>query len=159
MKIKSTIVDMGDKFNKVFLVFDPLNREFSPSSRIINSFANCFSFHSFKKSSNKYFKSHSLLLNDLMISSSLDFSHALVVTNTSIKNNITTSIAHIYIHSKDIIKTIHHIINVLSSEAGLFTIRCSINQATKVLGISKIVVITNSLHAAWRIFDLSLHPY
>jgi len=70
-----------------------------------------------------------------------------MITDPSIKNNVATSIAHIHIHNKDIIKTIYHAVNVLFSEAKLFVIKCSINQATNILGISKIMVITDLLHA------------
>ena len=82
-----------------------------------------------------------------MISSLLESSHTLMITDASIKNNVATSIAHIHIHNKDIIKTIYHTVNVLFSETKLFVIKCSINQATNILGISKIVVITDLLHA------------
>jgi len=136
-----------DPHHLSFPAFDFFNKEFSSSSRIVDSLANHFSFHFFKKSSNESFKSRSLLLNDLMISSSLDSSIALMITNTSIKNNITTSIAHIHICNKDVIKIIHHTVNVLSSEAELFAIRCGINQTTNIPDISKIVVITDLLHA------------
>ena len=105
------------------------------------------------------FKSCLLLLNNLTIFSLLNSSHTLMITDTSIKNNVTTFIAHIYICKKDVIKMIYHTVNVLSSEAELFAIRCSINQATNVPGILKIVVITDLLHAAWRIFNSSLHLY
>ena len=94
-----------------------------------------------------------------MISSSLDSSHALVVTDASIKNNVITSITHIHIHNKNVTKIIHYAINVLTTEAELFTIRCGINKATNIPGISKIIVITNLLHAVQRIFDSLLHPY
>ena len=126
---------MNDRFNEVFLAFDPFNKEFSPGSRIIDSFANCFSFYLFKKSSNEFFKSCSLLLDNLMISSLLDSSNALMITDASIKNNIATSITYIYIHNKDVIKIIHYTVNILSSEAKLFAIRYGINQATNVPGI------------------------
>ena len=49
-----------------------------------------------------------------MISSSLDSSHALVVTDTSIKNNVAISITHIHVHNKAVTKTIHHTVNVLT---------------------------------------------
>jgi len=68
-----------------------------------------------------------LLLSDLTIFSSSNLSHALVVTDASIKHNVTISIAHIHISNKDVIKTIHHVINVLSVEAKLVTIRYGIN--------------------------------
>ena len=127
VNIKSTIIDMNDRFNKIFPAFDPLNKEFSPRSRIIDIFVSHFSFHPFIKSSNNFLKSCLLLLSDLTISSLLDSLYVLMITDASIKNNIATSIAHIHIHNKDIIKIIHHTVNILSLEAKLFAIRCGIN--------------------------------
>jgi len=57
--------------------------------------------------------------------------------DASIKNNITTSISYVHIHNKPITKTLHHTVNVMSTEAELFAIRCSINQATNSASISK----------------------
>jgi len=69
------------------------------------------------------------------------------VTNASIKNNVTTLIAHIHVYDKPVIKTLHHAVNVMAIEAELFAIRCSINQATSIPGISKIIVIIDLLYA------------
>ena len=88
---------MDNKFNKIFPVLDLFNKEFPFSSRIIDSFSNCFSFHLFKKGSNENFKSQSHQLDNLTITFLLDSSHTLVVTNTSIKNNVAISITHIHI--------------------------------------------------------------
>ena len=41
----------------------------------------------------------------------------------------------------------------------MFAIRCSINQATAKPNISKIVIITDSIHTVNRIFDPSSHPF
>jgi len=82
-----------------------------------------------------------------------------VVTDTSIKNNVATSIAYIHVCDKPVIKTIHHAVNVLTTEAELFAIRCGINQATNIPDILKIVIITDSLHTSQRIFDSSVYPY
>ena len=122
-------------------------------------FANCFSFHPFIKNSKDAFKSHLLLLSDLTISSSSDSSHALIVTNASIKHNITTFITYIHINNKDIIKTIHHAVNILSVKAELVAIRYGINQAISVPGISKIIIITDSLYIVRKIFDSLIHLY
>ena len=78
--------------------------------------------------------------------------------DASIKNNVASSIAHIHIHNKLIIKTLHHTINIISSKAEFFAIRCGINQATHLHSISKIIVIMDSIHAVKKIFDLSSHP-
>jgi len=98
-------------------------------------------------------------LNKIAITSLLNHLYALVISDTGIKNNIATSIAHIHTHDKPIIKMIHHVVNVTSTEAKLFTIRCSINQAVNLPGIYKIVVITDLIHAAKRIFDLLIYPF
>ena len=44
-------------------------------------------------------------------------------------------------------------------EVELFTIRCSINQATALSGILNIVVLIDSIHIARRIFDSSSYPF
>jgi len=69
------------------------------------------------------------------------------------------SISHIYIHNKLVIKIIHHAVDIMTTEAKLFTIRCGINQATNLNSINKIVIITNSIHAVKKVFDSSLHLY
>ena len=56
----------------------------------------------------------------LKISSSSDIT--LVITDVSIKNNVTTSITHIHIYNR-LIKTLHHTVNVTFTEAKLFAIR------------------------------------
>jgi len=44
-------------------------------------------------------------------------------------------------------------------EAELFAIRCGINQACIKENISKIIVITDSIHVVKKIFDSKLHPF
>jgi len=41
----------------------------------------------------------------------------------------------------------------------MFAIRCGINQAVDIPNIKKIIIITDSLHVARRIFNLSSHLY
>ena len=84
---------------------------------------------------------------------------AIVITDASIKNNIATSISHIHIHNHPLIKTVHHAVYITSTEAELFAIRCGINQACSRNNISKIIIITDSIHAAKKIFENSPHPY
>ena len=83
----------------------------------------------------------------------------IVVSDTSIKNYIATLISHIYSFNKPVVKTIHRAINVITTEAELFTIQCGINQAVTNFNTNHIVIITDSLHAAKRIFNFSVHPY
>ena len=50
-------------------------------------------------------------------------------------------------------------INVTTTEAELFAIYCGINQVVANSDVNYIVIITNSLHTAKRIFDSSVHLY
>jgi len=49
--------------------------------------------------------------------------------------------------------------NITSTEAELFSIRCGINQAVKLPNISQIIIITDIILAARHIFDLSTHSF
>ena len=75
--------------------------------------------------------------------------------DASIKNNIAVSIAYIHIHNKPMVKTLHYAINITSSEAKFFAIRCGIIQAICLHEIFKIIVVTDSIHVVKTIFDLS----
>ena len=84
---------------------------------------------------------------------------AIVITDASIKNNIATSISHIHTANQLLIKTVYHASFITSTEAELFAIRCGINQACAIDNVSKIIIVTDSIHAAKRIFDYSSHQY
>ena len=84
---------------------------------------------------------------------------AIIASDVSIKNNVATSIMHIHTYNKPLTKTIHYTVLVISTEVELFTIRCSINQATNSNDITKIIVVTDSIHAARKIFDSLVYPY
>jgi len=86
-------------------------------------------------------------------------SHALIIMDASIKNYIATSISHIHIWDKPIMKTLHHAINIMSTKAKLFTIRDSVNQATNSSSISKIIVVTDLIHTARKIFNILSHLF
>jgi len=153
------MVDMKNCFNEVFPSFDPINPKFYPGNRIINTHANCFSLYLFNKHISHNIKSYIQELDKIAIESSDDSSFALIVTDANIKNNIATSIAHIHICDKPIMKTLHHALNVMSIKAKLFAIRYGINQATNISNISKIIVVMDSIHAAEKVFDLSSHLF
>ena len=86
-------------------------------------------------------------------------STAITIMDTSIKNNITTAISHIHISNRPLSKTHHHLAFVMSIGVELFAIRCSINQASSIDNISKIIVATDSIYTARKIFDILPHPY
>ena len=155
--LKSHVIDIDNRFNEVFPAFDPINPELQPGNRIIDTFPNCFSFHTFSRSNNPSFKSCIQQLNALAIESSTSLSNTLVITNASVKNNVASFIAHIYIFNKPIVKTLHHTINITSSEAEFFAIRCGINHTVLSYETSKIIIVTDSIHVAKKIFDSFSH--
>ena len=125
--IKGYLVDINNYFNEVFPSFDPINPELFPGHRIINTFSNCFLFQPFNKQVNCNVTSWVQKLDRIAIESLESSSTALVILDASVKNNITTSIAHIHIRDRPITKTLYHTLNVISTKAKLVAIRCSIN--------------------------------
>ena len=117
---------MNNKFNKVFPSFHLFNKEFAPGYCLINIFSSCFSFH-ISSQSDKCLNVYIQALDNIALTSSSDPSIALMVADTSIKNQVATSISHIHIHNKQVIKIIHHAVNVTTTEAELFAIKCGRN--------------------------------
>jgi len=95
----------------------------------------------------------------MVIESSLSPSTAIVITDASIKNNIAISILYMHIANSSLIKTLHHMVFVTSTEAKFFVIRCGISQASNKKYISKIIIITDSIYAAKKIFDSSSYSF
>jgi len=148
---------MDNRFNKVFPFFDPLNVEFSPSSHLIDIFSNRFSFHPYIKCKDNNLLDCANQLNDIAITTLSNYLHTLIISDMGIKNNVAIFIAHIHIWDRPVIKTVYYTANITSTEAKLFAIRCDINQATDLPSISKIIIITNSIHIARLIFDSSIY--
>ena len=102
---------------------------------------------------------YSQQLDDMTISSSM-FSHTvIVVSDISIKNNITTSVLYIHIQDNLLIKIVHYVAYVTSTEIELFTIRYRLSQACNKENISKIIVVTNFIYMTKKIFDTKSHSY
>ena len=53
----------------------------------------------------------------------------LIISDTSIKNNVATLVSYIYRDQEIIAKSVYYIMNITSIEAKLFTIRYRINHA------------------------------
>ena len=146
---------MDNKYNKFFPSFSFLNKKFKLENYLIDLFSDHFSFHS--RSPN--IKKHIEKLDDKVFRALFNPSSVIVVSDASIKNHVTMSISNIHSFNKPVVKTIHRVVNVTITEAKLFAIQCSINQAIDITNINYIVVITDSLHTARRIFDSLLHSY
>ena len=158
--IKGYLVDIDNRFNKVFSSFVSLHSKFSPGNRVINNFSDQFPFNLFNKQKDDNLKVHIQLLDNMVIKLSSIPSNVLIIMDTSVKYNIVMSISHMHIHNNPITKTLHYVVYVASTEAKLFAIKYGINQAMNCNDISsKIIVITDSIHVARKIFDLLFHSY
>jgi len=124
---------MDNRFNEIVPSFVLFSSEFFPGDRLIDKFPNHFSFHSSNRKNEESLKTH---LCNLTLQASADSQSAIVILDASIKNQVTTLIAHIHIHDNPVIKTVHHVINIITAEAKLFVIRCGINQAMCLPNIS-----------------------
>ena len=155
--VKGHLVDMANRSHECFPSFSPLNLKFSPGLRIIDKFSDHISFNICDRE--KDTKSYAQVLDNMVLESSLSPSIAIVASDTSVKNNVTTSIAHIHTFEKPLIKTIYYTVYITSTEVELFAIRCSINQSSSLNNISKIIVVTDTFHAIKKIFDLLVYPY
>ena len=98
-------------------------------------------------------------LNKIFDVSLLNTNTILVISDASIKNNVATLISHVHSGQNILVKTIHHTINITSTEIELFLIRCGINQAVQIPNTKNIIIITDTIHAARWIFDLYFHLY
>jgi len=156
---KGHLIDSSIKSYGIFPSFSPLDLEFSPGHRIIDNFSNHFSFNLANKKEKNQKNTCSQELDEMVLCYSSDLYTALMITDASIKNDIATSISHIHSANRPLVKTAHYTFFVTTTEAKLFAIRCSINQACSFNNISKIIVVTNSIHAAKKIFDCGSHPY
>ena len=127
LNIKGPVVDMDNRINEIFPAFDLFNKEFSLRDRLIDIFSSCFSFYYTNRQSKESIKIYIRKLNNIVFQVLADLKSTIVVSDTSIKNQVVTSILHIHVHNNLIIKTIHYTINVISTKAKIFTIRYNIN--------------------------------
>jgi len=117
-RLNSPLINMNNKKNKFAPSFDPFNHEFSSGNRLINLFSDRISFYPWGKN----IKNHIQILNNLTLRALSDSSTSLVISDVNIKNNVATSISHIHIHDKPVIRTLHCTMNVTSTEAKLLAI-------------------------------------
>ena len=157
--IKEHLVNSSIKSYGIFSSFSSLDPEFFPGHRIINNFSNRFSFNLANKKEKNQNKIHNQELDNIVLRCSFEPNTAFVITDTSIKNDIATSILYIHSANCSLIKTVHHASFITSIEAELFAIRCGINQAYFINNVSKIVIITDSIYVAKKILNCRSYSY
>jgi len=81
---------------KSFHPFLPLILNFLQGHRIIDNFSNHFSFNLVNKNNKNPNKTRAQELDDMVLCNSSSPHSALVITDASIKNDITMSISHIH---------------------------------------------------------------
>jgi len=155
MKLNLLLIDVDDKCNKFFPSFSFFNNEFKPGKCIIDIFSDHYFFHPCILNIKKHMKN----LKETTIRASSDPFSSIIVSDTSIENQVATSISHIHSFDKPIVKTLYRATNVITAKAELFTIRCGIHQAVTDPSIKHIIVITDFLHITRKIFDSSTYPY
>jgi len=128
-KIKSSIIDSNNWLNKVFSTFNRLHKKLSSSFRLVDNFSNCYSFYTVNWKNTEVKNAYLCFLDKIFDNSLSNFNTVLVISDASVKNNITTLILHIHQDSNIIAKTIHYAINVTFTEMELFSVRYGINQA------------------------------
>ena len=157
--VKDHLIDICNKTYSILPLFSPLNPEFFPGFHIMDNFSDHFFFNLVNKKEKEKDKIHTQILNEMVLCTSSLPHTALVVIDASIKNNIATSISHVHIANHPLTKTVHHATFITSMEAELFAIRCSINQACIKENVSKIIIVTDSIHTAKKIFDSKSHLF
>ena len=138
--LNSPLIDMDNRYNKFLSSFSPFDEEFSLGKRLIDSLSDCFSFHSWTQD----IENHLYNLDNIIINVSSDPHSSIVISNASIRNNIATSILHIHLHDKPVIKMIHHAVNVTTTEAKIFAIRCGINQL--LVSLTSNILLSSQTH-------------
>jgi len=121
IKIKSFIVDTNNCLNSIFPAFNSLNQKLASGFHLINIFSNHFSFHLANCKANTKI-THWNKLKNIYESSSKNQDFLLIISDTSVKNSITTLVLYIERGHKIITKTVHYTINILSMKAKLFDI-------------------------------------
>jgi len=137
LNVKGSIIDANNRLNRVFFSFISFSSEFSPGNKLIDIYPSHFSLDKHEECR----KVHIQKLDNFTLQVLDDSKMAIIIFDMSIKNQVTTLIAHIHVHDNPVIKTLHYIVNVTFTEAEIFTIRCSINQATQLANMNHIVVI------------------
>ena len=155
-KSRATLLTLTIELMELFLHFLLFTLSFLWVLELLTLFLIVFLLIIVKKNE-KNDKQYLYQLDSIVIESSLLQSIAIIATDASIKNNIATSILYIHTSNQLLIKILHHVAFVTSAEAELFAIRCGINQASTKENISKIIVVTNFIHMAKKIFDPLSH--
>ena len=126
-------------------MFNRLYKELSPGFHLENMFPNHFSFHTVNYKNTNTKTAYCNKLNKIFEEFLLNLNTIFIISNASVKKKVATSISHVQKDHNIIAKTIHHIMNITSTEVELFSIKCKINQAVQLPNVDQIIVIINAI--------------
>jgi len=112
LKVKSFIVDTNNYLNGILPSFNPLHKELSPSFWLVDIFSNYFSFNTINHKSNDTKSSYLCKLDKIFENSSQNIKNIVVISDASLKNNVTIFTAHVCLEPNVIAKTIHHMLSM-----------------------------------------------
>jgi len=78
-------MDVNNRLNRIFHLFNPLSSEFSIGNKLIDIFPSHFSFHLLDRKNKESKKVYICKLNKLILWTSAESKTAVVVSNISIK--------------------------------------------------------------------------
>ena len=159
MRIKSFIVDTNNWLNEIFPSFNSLNKELSLGFCLVDTFFGHFSFHPVNQKDANTKITHCNRFDSIYEDSLIDQNTVSIISDASVKNNVITLVLHIHRGQDIIAKTVYHLMNIISTETKLFSIRCGINYITQMQDIAYIIVITDTIPATKCIFDTSIYLY
>jgi len=157
--LKSPIKDVNECLNGVRECFNPLFLLFSLGSRVVDYFPSRFSFHSPSSSSDEDLYLHLQNLNQAFRSSQTAPHNIAIVADGGIKKSqVATAVAHIWSENSIVQCLQANSINVTLIEAELMAIRLGLIPTMEEENVHNIIVITDSIAAAKKVFEFKTDP-
>ena len=152
--LKSPIKDVNEHLNGVRECFNPLFPLFSLGSRVVDHFPSKFSFHSPSSLSDK-----DLYLHQAFRSSQTASHNIAIVADRGIKKSqVATAVAYIWSENSIVQRLQANSINVTLIEAELMAIRLGLIPTMEEENVHNIIVITDSIAAAKKVFEFKTDP-
>jgi len=149
--VKSSLVDSINQLNKLQPAFDRLHKEVSSGFHLIYTFLSWFSFHLANRKNVSNLCVYFYVLNMFVQNMLFNSGTIIAIADTSIKNNITTAVSHVFSNCGKLSKKAHHVVNVTTTEAELFAIRSTINQSCQVSSLQILFMLPRKSLIHWHI--------
>jgi len=121
---KNSIINSNNYLNENFPFFDRLYKKLFLCFWLVDTLPDYFLFHIVNCKNIKAKTAHQKKLNRIFDDFISNSNTIIVIFNANIKNNVTTSVLHIYNSQNIIAKIIHYVMNIISTKVELFSIRC-----------------------------------